>query len=70
MEHTGAGGVVLTSDSADAAPADRTFYGSCMILEAESLDAARKLIENDIFYKEGVVRILCLTHFRASLTAA
>jgi len=49
-----AGGVVLASDSADAAPADRKFFGSCMILEAENLEAARKLIENDIFYTEGV----------------
>lgn len=58
MAYTGAGGGVLTSDSADAAPADRKFFGSCIILEAESLEAARKLMENDIYYTSGVVSIL------------
>lgn len=28
----------MTSDSANAAPADRKFYGSILIIEAESLD--------------------------------
>ena len=58
MEYTGVGGGVLTSYSADAAPADRKFFGSCIIIEAESLAAARKLIENDIYYTSGVVSVL------------
>lgn len=60
MEHTGVGGGVLTSDSANAAPADRKFFGSCIIIEAENLEAARKLIEDDIYYKDGVVGLLSL----------
>jgi len=57
MEHTGIGGGVLTSDPANAAPADRKFFGSC-IIEAESLEAARKIIENDVYYTAGVVSVL------------
>lgn len=60
MEHTGVGGGVLTSDSTNAAPADRKFFGSCIIIEAESLEAARKLIEEDIYYKSGVVSLTSL----------
>ncbi|KAF9244983.1 hypothetical protein BU15DRAFT_41434 [Melanogaster broomeanus] len=47
-------GGVLTSDSANAAPSDRKFFGSCLIVEAESLEAVRKLIEEDVYYKTGV----------------
>ncbi|KAH0827558.1 hypothetical protein J3R83DRAFT_4279 [Lanmaoa asiatica] len=46
---------VLTPDSANAAPADRKFFGSCVIIEAESLEAARKVVENDVYYTAGVV---------------
>ena len=53
--HTGIGGGVLTSDSANAAPADRKFFGSCIIIETESLEAVRNLIEDDAYYKAGVV---------------
>ncbi|KAF8844621.1 hypothetical protein BDN67DRAFT_942664 [Paxillus ammoniavirescens] len=47
-------GGVLTSDSADAAPSDRKFFGSCLIFEAESLEAVRKHVEEDVYYKTGV----------------
>ena len=57
MEHTGLGGGVLTSDSANAGPADRKFFGSCIIIEAESLEAARKVIEDDVYYKADVVSV-------------
>ncbi|KAF8135654.1 hypothetical protein EV363DRAFT_1321221 [Boletus edulis] len=39
---------------ANAAPADRKFFGSCLIIEAESLEAVRKIVEGDVYYKEGV----------------
>ncbi|KAF8558003.1 hypothetical protein OG21DRAFT_81701 [Imleria badia] len=48
------GAGVLTSDSVNAAPADRKFFGSCLIIEAESSETARKLIESDIYYTAGV----------------
>ncbi|KAG6378127.1 hypothetical protein JVT61DRAFT_13813 [Boletus reticuloceps] len=48
------GGGVLTDSSANAAPADRKFFGSCLIIEAESLEAVRKIVESDVYYKEGV----------------
>ncbi|KAG9316412.1 hypothetical protein JVU11DRAFT_2446 [Chiua virens] len=48
-----AGGGVLTEDSANAAPGGRKF-GSCMIIEAESLEAARKIVESEVYYTEGV----------------
>lgn len=70
MAHTGTGGPLLTADSADSAPADRKFYGSCLVLEAENLEAARKLIENDIYYTSGVVSVLCLVQTRTFLTVA
>ena len=58
MEYTGVGRGVLTSESANAAPADRKFFRSCIIIETESLEAARQLIENDIYYTSGVVSVL------------
>lgn len=58
MEYTGVGAGVLTSDSANATPADRKFFGSCLIVEADSLEAAHKLIESDIYYTAGVVRTI------------
>lgn len=48
----------MTSDSANAAPADRKFFGSCLIIEAESLETVRELIESDIYYTTNVVRTL------------
>jgi uncharacterized protein YciI len=30
-----------------------------IITEAESLEAARKLIENDVYYAFGVVSVIC-----------
>ncbi|KIJ67521.1 hypothetical protein HYDPIDRAFT_108348 [Hydnomerulius pinastri MD-312] len=48
------GGGVLSADSLNAAPSDRTFFGSCMIYEAETLEAVRQFIEDDIYYKTGV----------------
>lgn len=58
MAYTGAGGRVLTPGSANAAPADRKTYGSFKIIEAESLEAAQKIIENDSYYTAGVVSVL------------
>lgn len=60
MNGTGVGGAALTLDSANAAPADRKISGSFMIFEAESLVAARKLVESDIYYTAGVVSITLL----------
>ncbi|KAI9572120.1 hypothetical protein HD554DRAFT_2067090 [Boletus coccyginus] len=48
------GGAVLTSDPANPADAGRKFFGSFIIIEAESLEAARKIVENDIYYTTDV----------------
>jgi uncharacterized protein YciI len=65
----GTAGGVLTSDSADAAPSDRKFFGSCLIFEAESLEAVRKHVEEDVYYKTGVVSLSAIsTSFESNLT--
>ncbi|KAH7919250.1 hypothetical protein BV22DRAFT_1023306 [Leucogyrophana mollusca] len=48
-----AGGLV-TPESQDAAPGDRKFVGSALIYEAESIEAARELVERDLYWTEGV----------------
>ncbi|KIM53666.1 hypothetical protein SCLCIDRAFT_1222642 [Scleroderma citrinum Foug A] len=47
-------GGVMTAESIVAAPSDKKFVGSYMIYEAEDLEAVRKLVENDVYYKTGV----------------
>ncbi|KAG2153631.1 uncharacterized protein EDB93DRAFT_1133837 [Suillus bovinus] len=48
------GGAFMTPESVDAAAADRKFRGSCMIYEGESVEAVRKLVEEDLYYKTDV----------------
>ncbi|KAF9222597.1 hypothetical protein BS17DRAFT_783105 [Gyrodon lividus] len=48
-----AGGLV-TPESQDATPEDRKFVGSVLIYEAESIEAARKLVEQDLYWTENV----------------
>jgi len=43
------GGAMLDSESAD-----QKMVGSMIIYEADSLDAVKELVENDIYYKSGV----------------
>ena len=47
----------MTTESVAAAPSDKKFVGSCMIYEAEDLEAVRKLVEDDVYHKTGVVRM-------------
>jgi len=54
---SGVAGGVMTAESVVAAPSDKSFVGPCMIYEAEDLGAVRKLVENDVYYKTGVVRM-------------
>lgn len=68
VPHLGTSGVaggVMTAESIVAAPSDKKSVGSCMIYEAEDLEAVRKLVENDVYYKTGVVRMaMCLRHLQ------
>lgn len=47
------GGAVLTPESITG-EGPRKMVGSMLLLEAESLEAVRKRIENDIYYTSGV----------------
>ncbi|KAL4074316.1 hypothetical protein J3A83DRAFT_4091433 [Scleroderma citrinum] len=47
-------GGVMTAESVNVVPSDKKFVGSCMIYEAECLEAVRKLVKDDIYYKTGV----------------
>ena len=49
----------MTPESVDAA-ADKKFVGSCMIYECENIDVARRLVEEDLYYKSNVVCILAV----------
>jgi len=48
------GGVLLSPESLSAPPESQKMVGSTFICEAESLDDVKKLVEEDIYYKEGV----------------
>ncbi|EGN99624.1 hypothetical protein SERLA73DRAFT_53440 [Serpula lacrymans var. lacrymans S7.3] len=47
-------GGLLTPESLEAEAANQKLVGSALIYEAESLAAARKLVEEDIYYKSNV----------------
>ncbi|KAG1716100.1 hypothetical protein ID866_1072 [Astraeus odoratus] len=47
-------GGLITPETQDAAPADRKFVGSALLYEAESLEAVRKLVEQDLYWTENV----------------
>lgn len=49
------GGAMLTPESIDTPTSDRKMVGSVLIMEAESLAAVRKAIEEDIYYTADVV---------------
>jgi uncharacterized protein YciI len=42
--------------------------GSTMIVEAESIDKVREIVESDIYYKTGVVSRFRLQYFALSKT--
>ncbi|KAJ3810576.1 hypothetical protein EV368DRAFT_52298 [Lentinula lateritia] len=48
------GGVLLSPESLSAPPEGQKMIGSTFICEAESLDEVKKMVEEDIYYKEGV----------------
>jgi hypothetical protein len=51
-----AGGLV-TPESQDATAQDRKFVGSVLIYETGSIESARKLVEQDLYWTENVVRL-------------
>jgi hypothetical protein len=48
----------MTPESVDPAVTNKAFVGSCMLFEAESIDIVRKLVEEDVYYKNDVVCVL------------
>lgn len=48
---------MLTPESIASATAEKAFTGSVVILRVESLEAARKIIESDIYWSSNVVRL-------------
>lgn len=49
------GGVMLTPESIETATSPKKMTGSMFIMEAESIDAVRNVVQNDIYYTSGVV---------------
>lgn len=49
-----AGGLVVP-EAEDAVSGSRKFFGSALLFEAESLEAVRNLIEQDVYWTENVV---------------
>ncbi|KAF8441437.1 hypothetical protein L210DRAFT_3398717 [Boletus edulis BED1] len=47
-------GGLLTPESENAPPADKTFFGSVLLYEADSIEDVRKLIEQDLYWTENV----------------
>ena len=52
------GGVMLTPESIEAATNSPKMTGSVLILQAENIDAVKKIAETDIYYTTGVVSSL------------
>ncbi|KAG1765822.1 hypothetical protein EDD22DRAFT_774739 [Suillus occidentalis] len=48
------GGGFMTPESVNAAAGDKKFLGSCIIYEGENIDDVRKLVEEDVYYKNDV----------------
>jgi hypothetical protein len=48
------GGVLTTPDAITNPDAPKKMVGSTLILEAESIDQVKNMIENDIYYTSGV----------------
>lgn len=46
---------MLTPESIETPTSEKKMVGSVLIMEAENLAAARKTIEEDIYYTAGVV---------------
>jgi len=58
-------GAILTPESVETSSSERKMIGSVLIMEAESIGAVRKAIEEDIYYTSGVVShsVPYLTHY-------
>ncbi|KZT65387.1 hypothetical protein DAEQUDRAFT_676885 [Daedalea quercina L-15889] len=48
------GGGLLAQESIASPNAPLTLVGSMMVIEADSIESARKVIESDIYYQSGV----------------
>lgn len=55
------GGVMLTPESIETATSTKKMTGSMFIMEAESIDAVRNVVQNDIYYTSGVVSAIFYT---------
>ena len=51
------GNAFLTPESIAPGVTEKKMIGSVMIFEAASIEEVRKLIENDVYYKNGVVSV-------------
>jgi hypothetical protein len=61
------GGMILTPESIESEDTEKTVVGSLMIVQAETFNDAKKLVESDVYYTSGVVscssRVLLSPHF-------
>lgn len=48
-------GGLITPESQDASLADKKFFGSVLLYEADSIEDVRKLVEQDIYWTGNVV---------------
>ncbi|KAG6866658.1 hypothetical protein C0991_000768 [Blastosporella zonata] len=53
--HVRIGGVLLTPESIATETADKKMVGSMFICKAAKIEEVKKIVENDIYYKSGVV---------------
>lgn len=53
------GGGLLAPESIASPDAPMKLVGSMMVIEADSIESARKVIESDIYYQTGVVSVAC-----------
>lgn len=50
--------MVLSSDQSEATDGKKKAEASMLIVKADTIDEARRLIEKDVYYTSGVVRSL------------
>lgn len=59
---------MLTPESITSPTAVKTMTGSTIIYSASSLEEVRKIVESDVYYTAGVVRLFARPHTRNPLT--
>jgi uncharacterized protein YciI len=63
--HTEFGGPLLAPELTDES-GRKKMIGSLVFYEAESIEEVRKMVESDIYYTSGVVRLLHCSRFSAA----